>query len=106
LQDAGLVVKRQAPGYTCYFPKGKVDRHLMGAAPSLRSDGSRAILQAVAAAPGASSRDLAARLGLAPSTVSYHLKRLEAAGLVAPGLRSGVHLTALGAQASGAGAAA
>ncbi len=97
---AGLVTRQQAAGYTCYFPKGKVDRHLMAAAASLRSDGSRAILQAVAATPGASSRDLAARLGLAPSTISYHLKRLEQAGLVAPGVRSGVQLTALGSQAS------
>lgn len=99
LTDAELVTVRRAPGYTCYFPKGKVDRHFLDAAPALRSDGSRAVLQAVAAKPGTSSRDLAAHLGIAPSTVSYHLKRLETAGLVTPGEKAGVRITPLGTQA-------
>ncbi len=102
LIEADLVTVRRAPGYTCYFPKGKIDRHLLDAAPALRSGGSRAVLQAVAAKPGTSSRDLAAHLGIAPSTVSYHLKRLETAGLVAPGEKAGVRITALGTQAQAA----
>lgn len=104
LVDAELVVVRRSSGYTCYFPKA-TDRRMMDAAPMLRSGGSRAVLQAVAAKPGTSSRDLASHLGLAPSTVSYHLKRLETAGLVLPDARAGVRLTALGAQASGQAAA-
>lgn len=100
--DAGVLTKVQNAGYTCYFPKGAADHRVMQAAPLLRSGGSRAILQAVAARPGASSRDLAAALGLAPSTVSYHLKRLQDAGLVAPNARAGVTLTPLGTQASAA----
>lgn len=99
MQAANLITRQQGPGFTCYFPKGRVDRHLMGAAPSLRSDGSRALLQAIAASPGTSSRELAATLGITPSTISYHLKRLETAGLVAPGIRAGVRLTPLGEQA-------
>lgn len=100
LVAADVVTIRRAPGFTCYFLKGTVDRHMLDAAPALRSDGSRAVLQAVVAHPGASSRDLAAVLGIAPSTMSYHLKRLETAGLVAPGEKSGVRVTPLGSQAA------
>lgn len=100
LVAADLVTVRRAPGYTCYFPKGRLDRRYLDAAHAVRSDGSKAVLQAVAGRPGASSRDLAQHLGMAPSTVSYHLKRLETAGLVAPGERAGVHLTPLGSQAA------
>jgi DNA-binding transcriptional ArsR family regulator len=101
LMDADLVLLRRAPGYTCYFPKA-TDRRMMDAAPMLRSGGSRAVLGAVAERPGVSSRDLASHLGLAPSTVSYHLKRLETAGLVLPDPRAGVRLTPLGEQAKAA----
>ena len=41
-------------------------------------------------------------LGLAPSTVSYHLKKLERAGLVLPDPSAGVRLTPLGEQARAA----
>ncbi|MHB1260889.1 MAG: winged helix-turn-helix transcriptional regulator [Thermoplasmatota archaeon] len=101
LVDAELVSIRRTSGYACCFPKGvgAIDRRLMDAAPVLRSEGGRAVLQVVARRPGASSRDLAIELGLAPSTVSYHLKRLETAGLVLPDPSVGVRLTPLGEQA-------
>ena len=101
LVAAGLVTVRRSAGYTCYIAKGQVDRRLADAAPALRSEGSRAVLQAVATRPGASSRDLAAHLGLAPSTVSYHLKRLNEAGLVfGSGDGAGARLSPLGEQAA------
>ncbi|MEA3136560.1 MAG: hypothetical protein QOC71_841, partial [Thermoplasmata archaeon] len=101
LVDAELVTIRRTSGYSCCFPKGvgAIDRRLMDAAPVLRSEGGRAVLQVVARRPGASSRDLAVELGLAPSTVSYHHKRLETAGLVLPDPTVGVRLTPLGEQA-------
>lgn len=100
LVAAELVTVRRAPGFTCYFQKGTLGRQVLDAAPALRSDGSRAVLQAVAAMPGSSSRQLAAHLGVAPSTMSYHLKRLQDAGLVTPGEKSGVRVTALGLQSA------
>jgi DNA-binding MarR family transcriptional regulator len=99
LEAAGLVTIKRSKGYACCFPKGAVDRRLMEAAPVLRSEGGRAVLRAVAKRPGASSRDLAGHLGFAPSTVSYHLKRLESAGLVSPDPAVGARLTPLGEQA-------
>jgi DNA-binding MarR family transcriptional regulator len=100
LVAGGLVITRKAPGYTCHFLKGSVDRHVADAAPALRSEGSRAVLQAIAANPGATGRDIAASLGIAPSTVSYHLRRLEEAGLVfGAGAAAGTRLSPLGEQA-------
>jgi predicted transcriptional regulator len=101
LVDAELVTIRRSGGYACCFPKGSgaIDRRLMDAAPVLRSQGGRAVLQVVARRPGTSNRDLAMELGLAPSTVSYHLKKLELAGLVLPDPAAGVRLTPLGEQA-------
>lgn len=98
LEAADLVTIKRSKGYACCFPKGAVDRRLMEAAPVLRSEGGRAVLREVARRPGASSRDLAGELGFAPSTVSYHLKRLESAGLVSPDPAVGARLTPLGEQ--------
>ncbi len=106
LVGAGLVVKRQAPRYTCFFPKGAVDRRLMDAAPVLRSKGGRQVLEAIRTAPGANFRAVAARAGLSPSTVSYHVRRLKDAGLVEEAPVAGasaLHLTGMGQQAVGVG---
>lgn len=104
LIQAGLVVERPGRGFTCYFPKGAVDRRLMQAASSLKSAGARDVLRAVHASPGAVSADVVARLGMAPSTVNYHLKRLVDAGLVDT-TREGrvlrLHATDLGGEALG-----
>lgn len=56
----------------------------MAAAPVLRSQGARLVLEALERhqGAGASSRALAAELGLANGTVSYHARRLEEQGLV------------------------
>jgi predicted transcriptional regulator len=101
LEDAGLVVVRKAPGYTCFFAQGSVDWNLVSAAPLLRSEGSRAVFEAVQAAPGLSGRELARRLGRSASTVNYHLQRLQAAGLVF-GEGAGIKLSPLGEKAAAA----
>jgi predicted transcriptional regulator len=105
LLAAGLLTKVHDAGYACYFPKGKVDRHLMAAAPVLRSPSGRAILDAVRARSGQSGRQIAIELGLSQSTVSYHLRRLQEAGLVfGAGDGAGVRLSPLGEQAAVAAA--
>ena len=105
LVDANLVSTNVSQGFTCYFPKGKVDRHLMAAAPVLKSDGARQVLQAIQESPGRAAQDVAGVTGLTPSTVNYHLKRLVASGLVAHERRGRFILltpTPLGTQALGA----
>jgi predicted transcriptional regulator len=83
LADAGLVAARPLGRYTCYFPGPSPDRASLAAAPVTRSDGARRILAELTANPGLSGTDLAVRLGLQASTVTYHVKRLQEAGLVA-----------------------
>ena len=100
---AGLLTKVQHNGYACYFPKGAVDRRVMAAAPLLRSGGGRAVFQALRQQPGRSGRELALALGLSQSTVSYHLRKLQEAGLVfGAGDGAGLRLSPLGEQAAAA----
>lgn len=104
LVAADLLVEKSGQGFTCYFPKGQVDRRIMAAAPALKSAGARQLLQAIRSAPGSSAQEVAGRLGMAPSTINYHLKRLVAAELVESqrdGRRVNLHPTALGDQALG-----
>lgn len=105
LVAANVLTMQVSQGFTCFFPKGKVDRHLMAAAPVLKSDGARQILQAIAAQPGRAAQDVAASIGLTPSTVNYHLKRLVSSGLVSHERKGRFILltpTPLGTQALGA----
>lgn len=100
LSDSGHLSVRRSGRYTCYFPGGRVDPHAAAAAPLLKSDGAKQILEAVRNKPGMSNLELAQATGLQPSTVNYHVQRLSAAGLVAalrdgrnvrlhPGIRAG-----------------
>lgn len=105
LVAANVLSIQVSQGFTCFFPKGKVDRHLMAAAPVLKSDGARQVLQAIQAQPGRAAQDIAAAIGLTASTVNYHLKRLVTSGLVVHERRGRFILltpTPLGTQALGA----
>jgi predicted transcriptional regulator len=81
LVDARLVSKRVGTGFTCYFP-AVFDPALAAAAPALKSEGARRILDAIHGAPGASAKEVAAATGLDAATVTHHVQRLQAAGLV------------------------
>lgn len=105
LVAAEVLTMQVSQGFTCFFPKGKVDRHLMAAAPVLKSDGARQVLQCIQDQPGRAALDVANAIGLTPSTVNYHLKRLVASGLVSHERRGRFILltpTPLGTQALGA----
>lgn len=97
LVAARIVVRREGTGYACFFPRGAVDRRLMEVAPLLRADSTRAVLDAVAKAPGVTCADVAERVGLTSATVSYHLRKLRQAGLVSHG--RALHVTADGEDA-------
>jgi predicted transcriptional regulator len=110
LVDAGLVVRHQGPGYTCFFPP-RTDHRVAAVAGVLKSASARRVLAAVQARPGLSSAELAAATGLDASTVSHHVHRLAAAGLLEPtkaGRTLSIRPTGLATQALGsvAGAAA
>lgn len=81
LEDFGLLEQRAYGGRRCLFLVGQADRHekpLLAAAagPSAR------VLQAVHANPGVTQTALAEQLGLAISTVKWHLDRLAEVGAV------------------------
>lgn len=106
LVAAGLLVRHQGPGFTCYFPPS-VDRRLTAAAGILKSDGARRVLAAVQARPGLSSVDLAALTELDPSTVSHHVHRLVSAGVLQTtkvGRTLAIQPTAIAQQVAAAGA--
>lgn len=109
LVDADLLVEQQSSGFTCYFPKGRIDRRIMAAAPLMKSSGARRVMQAIAAQPGSAAQGIAQRLGMAPSTVNHHVKKLRAAGLV-EAQRDGrfivLHASDIGRQAADRFAAA
>lgn len=88
LMLAGLLTTHETGGYTCYFVKGQVDRRAMAAAPALKAPSARSIMDLIIAEPGVTSGVVAARTGLASSTLSYHVRRLQDAGLIEV-LRSG-----------------
>jgi len=88
LVEASLVTRVQGTGFTCYFPKGTGAR-VRAAAPALKSQVARAILEAVRTTPGIRSADVARQLAVSPATVSYHVERLRTAGLVSGTLANG-----------------
>ncbi len=104
LVAAELLVETTNKGFNCFFPKGEVDRHLMAAAPLLKGEGGRNVLNAICRQPGTVALQVAEHLGMSTSTVNYHIKRLTGAGLVSTE-RQGrfvvLHGTALGTEALG-----
>lgn len=102
LVAARLVLRHRSPGYTCYFPVG-TDARGMAGSHATKSLGARRILQAIA--NGLSGvREVAAATGMAPSTVSHHLERLRAAGLVTGNGQTGYHAVLVGSSAGQAAA--
>ena len=89
LLEGGLVSRVQGKGYTCYFPKGRIDYRAMAAAPLLKSPVARGILEAVRNQPGIRAIELARALAVAPATVHYHVERMRGAGLLEGTLANG-----------------
>lgn len=82
LVQADLLVEHESTGYRAYFRPAQLEPPLREALVRLKADGARDLLRAVADHPEAGIRELSRRTGLAPSTVSYHARRLEEADLV------------------------
>ncbi len=104
LEQGGLIRARQTPGYTCYFPAA-TSRSVLDAGPLLRSDGARNLLLALTRRPGACAKDLAGEAGLSAATATYHIKRMQEAGMVdaqRDGRAVRLRLTPGGAQAAAA----
>lgn len=82
LEDEGLIERSDDGKFTRYYPArsfDELDRAVMNA---LRREYARRIVAHLAAAGPLSTADLSERLGKSPSTVSWHLSKLEDADLV------------------------
>lgn len=81
LTQAGVLLKHQGTGFTCFFPAG-TNRRDREAASVLKAEGARKILAAIQGQPGSSNIQVAQATGLDPGTVHYHVHRLAGSGLV------------------------
>lgn len=72
-------------GFTCFFPKGVVDHRIMMVVPVLRTEGASRVLREVVKQPGQSVSEVARSVGIAKSTVSYHVSRLRKVHLLEEG---------------------
>lgn len=82
LERAGLVVSSAESGKRCFFLPGQVLREHRSILPALENGKARALAEYFAANPGASQKDAGQALGLSAALVSWHVKRLEEAGVL------------------------
>lgn len=82
LERNGCVVVRQFARYKSYFCTGQIDRVDKDYLYYLRHRMPARILEEVAQNPGISFGDLRERVPIAPSTLSYHLRKLIRAQLL------------------------
>lgn len=83
LEKRGFVVGRRFGKHKRYFVNGGTySDHQQLAVAALKTPGTARVLRSLAAAPGLSQKELSAKLGVAPSTVLWHMRRLSEAGLV------------------------
>lgn len=99
LERAGLLRAHKTNGHRCLFVPGTVDPAVEQALVEIKSRGAKTVVDELVREPARGVRALARRAGLAASTVSHHLDRLEEGGLVErriEGRRTTVSLTELG----------
>lgn len=98
LVDGGQVLAKRQGGFVCYFLAGQRVGNV-AAVTATKAEGAQRLLDLLGQRPGLSGLELAQASGLSPSTVHYHLRRLQGAGLVmglAQGRSLTMHLTADG----------
>lgn len=83
LESRGLLASSKEEYHKRYFVAGSVPREQRGLVRFLKAKVPRAVLLALLAEPGLGHGALAQKVGVSPPTLTYHIKRMEAAGLVA-----------------------
>lgn len=81
LERSGLLVIRQLGRYKCYY-SNDMDRRDKDLLYYLRQEMPRRIALEAADQPGITFAELAARMPIRPSTLSFHLRKLIAAGVL------------------------
>lgn len=83
LVKAEVLNTRQDPRYTRYFPAGELSRREKDVLAVLRQKVPRQIAAHLLLSPSSSHGALLTKFALAPSTLSFHLKKLVSSGIVA-----------------------
>ncbi len=82
LEEGGLITSTDASGKRCFFLPGQVSPEARTILPALENEKALEIATYFAAHPGANQSDAADALGYSPALISWHLKKLEEAGVV------------------------
>ncbi|HUR69281.1 MAG TPA: transcriptional regulator [Candidatus Thermoplasmatota archaeon] len=82
LVKSDLLVIRQDPRYTRYFAEGELSRRDKDVLAVLRQKVPRQIAAHLLLEPGSSHGTILTKFELAPSTLSFHIKKLVGAGIV------------------------
>ena len=98
LEKAHLVVPQKHGRQVCYFQNGGAYKGQMQGISALRNPNAVLVARAVLAHPGLQQRDVCHLTSLAQPTVSWHLQRLEEAGLVGSSGGARKHYVALDAM--------
>lgn len=76
LEKRGLIVSRKEDKYKRYYAKGKIDKTDKDKLAVLRKELPRTVILFLLEFPGSTHKDISEALDVAPSTISYHLKKL------------------------------
>lgn len=90
LTRQGLVLRHRVGGHWCYFPVSAAAPHERTALGVAARPTSSRVLSLIGARPGILQSHIARELGLAKSSVSAHIKRLSAHGLLERGPDGGL----------------
>jgi len=82
LEEADLVYSEKENGKRCFFLPGQVSDEQRQILPALENDKARTIAEFYIENPSASQSEAADELGYSAALVSYHLQKLEDAGVV------------------------
>lgn len=82
LEKEGLLVTRDEGYHKAYFTGTDMDRRDRDYMLHLRQELPRRIAMEIANDPGIQFKTIRERIGIYPSRLSYHLKRLEKAGII------------------------
>lgn len=77
LEKRGLVIAREEGKYKRYYVKGEVDKSDKKIMAFLRKEIPRTIILFLMEYPGSTHKEINEALEVAPSTLSYHLKKLK-----------------------------
>jgi predicted transcriptional regulator len=82
MERAGLLVTREDGRFKAFYPNESLDRRDRDFLYYLRQEMPRRIALEIVDRPGVSFQELAHRLPIGASTLSFHLKKLRAGGVI------------------------